>query len=277
MESVKISASEVNNLRKITGAGMMDCKQALVEAGGDTEKAIEILRKKGQKVAAKRSDRDAAEGQVIAKTTANGDRAVMIVLNCETDFVAKNEAFGAVAQAILDIAVNHNPADLDALRALPYGNGMSITEKLTEEIGKIGEKIDLSAYETVSGASTVAYNHPGNKLAAIVAFNENIGEEAGRDVAMQVAAMAPVAVNPSEIPADLIEKEREIARELAIQEGKPADMADKIAEGRINKWYKEAALLEQQFIKDNKLSVAQYLKSVNSGLTATAFRRIQLG
>lgn len=277
MESVKISASEVNNLRKITGAGMMDCKQALVEAGGDTEKAIEILRKKGQKVAAKRSDRDAAEGQVIAKTTANGDRAVMIVLNCETDFVAKNEAFGAVAQAILDIAVNHNPADLDALRALPFGNGMSITEKLTEEIGKIGEKIDLSAYETVSGASTVAYNHPGNKLAAIVAFNENIGEEAGRDVAMQVAAMAPVAVNPSEIPADLIEKEREIARELAIQEGKPADMADKIAEGRINKWYKEAALLEQQFIKDNKLSVAQYLKSVNSGLTATAFRRIQLG
>jgi elongation factor Ts len=277
MESVKISASEVNNLRKITGAGMMDCKQALVEAGGDTEKAIEILRKKGQKVAAKRSDRDAAEGQVIAKTTANGDRAVMIVLNCETDFVAKNEAFGAVAQAILDIAVNHNPADLDALRALPFGNGMSITEKLTEEIGKIGEKIDLSAYETVSGASTVAYNHPGNKLAAIVAFNENIGEEAGRDVAMQVAAMAPVAVNPSEIPAELIEKEREIARELAIQEGKPADMADKIAEGRINKWYKEAALLEQQFIKDNKLSVAQYLKSVNSGLTATAFRRIQLG
>lgn len=277
MESVKISASEVNNLRKITGAGMMDCKQALVEAGGDTEKAIEILRKKGQKVAAKRSDRDAAEGQVIAKTTANGDRAVMIVLNCETDFVAKNEAFGAVAQAILDIAVNHNPADLDALRALPFGNGMSITEKLTEEIGKIGEKIDLSAYETVSGASTVAYNHPGNKLAAIVAFNENIGEEAGRDVAMQVAAMAPVAVNPSEIPADLIEKEREIARELAIQEGKPADMADKIAEGRINKWYKEAALLEQQFIKDNKLSVAQYLKSVNSGLTATGFRRIQLG
>ncbi|MGF1565950.1 MAG: translation elongation factor Ts [Flavobacteriales bacterium] len=277
MESVKISASEVNNLRKITGAGMMDCKQALVEAGGDTEKAIEILRKKGQKVAAKRSDRDAAEGQVIAKTTANGDRAVMIVLNCETDFVAKNEAFGAVAQAILDIAINHNPADLDALRALPFGNGMSITEKLTEEIGKIGEKIDLSAYETVSGASTVAYNHPGNKLAAIVAFNENIGEEAGRDVAMQVAAMAPVAVNPSEIPADLIEKEREIARELAIQEGKPADMADKIAEGRINKWYKEAALLEQQFIKDNKLSVAQYLKSVNSGLTATGFRRIQLG
>lgn len=277
MESVKISASEVNNLRKITGAGMMDCKQALVEAGGDTEKAIEILRKKGQKVAAKRSDRDAAEGQVIAKTTANGDRAVMIVLNCETDFVAKNEAFGAVAQAILDIAVEHNPADLDALRALPFGNGLSISEKLTEEIGKIGEKIDLSAYETVSGASTVAYNHPGNKLAAIVAFNESINEEAGRDVAMQVAAMAPVAVNPSEIPADLIEKEREIARDLAIQEGKPADMADKIAEGRINKWYKEAALLEQQFIKDNKLSVAQYLKSVNSGLTATAFRRIQLG
>lgn len=277
MESVKISATEVNNLRKITGAGMMDCKQALVEANGDTDMAIDILRKKGQKVAAKRSDRDAAEGQVIAKTTANGDRAVMIVLNCETDFVAKNEAFGAVAQAILDLAVNHNPADLDALRALPFGNGLSILEKLTEEIGRIGEKIDLSAYESLSGTSTVAYNHPGNKLASIVAFNETISDDAGRDVAMQVAAMAPVAVNASEIPTALIEKEREIARELAIQEGKPADMADKIAEGRINKWYKEAALLEQPFIKDNKLSVAQYLKSVNSGLTATAFRRIQLG
>lgn len=278
METVKISAAEVNNLRKMTGAGMMDCKQALVEANGDTEKAVDILRKKGQKVAAKRGDRDAAEGQVIAATTPGGDRAVMIVLNCETDFVAKNEAFTHVATTILNIAVENNPADLDALKALPYGaSGLSIEEKITEEIGKIGEKIDLSGYEAVSGASTVAYNHPGNKLAAIVAFNQSIDAEAGRDVAMQVAAMAPVAVTPNEIPADLVAKEREIARDLAIQEGKPVEMAEKIAEGRINKWFKEAALLEQQFIKDNKLSVAQYLKQIDGGLTATAFRRIQLG
>lgn len=278
METVKISAAEVNNLRKMTGAGMMDCKQALQEAGGDTEKAIEILRKKGQKVAAKRSDRDAAEGQVIAKTTADNTRAVMIVLNCETDFVAKNDDFGAVANTILDAAVNENPADLDALTALKFGDsGLTIAEKITEEIGKIGEKIELSAYETATGATTVAYIHPGNKLAAIVAFNGAIDHDAARDVAMQVAAMAPVAVNPNEIPADLIAKEKEIARELAIQEGKPADMADKIAEGRIKKWFKEAALLEQQFIKDNKVSVAEYLKSLNADLTVTSFRRIQLG
>ncbi len=277
METVKITASEVNNLRKITGAGMMDCKQALVEAGGDTEKAIDILRKKGQKVAAKRSDRDATEGQVIAATTANGDRAVMVTLNCETDFVAKNDDFGKVAQTILNIAIEHNPADLAALKALEYESGLTIEEKITAEIGKIGEKIELSAYEAVSGAATVAYNHPGNKLAAIVAFNNAIAEDSARDVAMQVAAMAPVAVTPSEIPADLIDREREIARDLAIQEGKPAEMADKIAEGRINKWFKEAALLEQQFIKDNKVSVGAYLKQIDGNLTVSSFRRIQLG
>lgn len=278
METVKISAAEVNNLRKMTGAGMMDCKKALQEAGGDTEKAIEILRKKGQKVAAKRSDRDAAEGQVIAKTTSDNGRAVMIVLNCETDFVAKNEAFGEVANTILDAAESQNPADLTALKGLGFGtSGLTIEEKITEEIGKIGEKIELSAYETVTGATTVAYIHPGNKLAAIVAFNGAIDADAARDIAMQVAAMSPVAVTPDEISADLIAKEKEIARDLAIQEGKPADMADKIAEGRIKKWFKEAALLEQQFIKDNKVSVAQYLKSLNADLTVTSFRRIQLG
>lgn len=278
METVKISAAEVNKLRKMTGAGMMDCKKALQEAGGDNEKAVEILRKKGQKVAAKRSDRDAAEGQVIAKTTGDNGRAVMIVLNCETDFVAKNDDFGAVAHTILDAAVNESPADLNALKGLKFGDsGLTIEEKITEEIGKIGEKIELTAYETVTGATTVAYIHPGNKLAAIVAFNGAIEADAARDIAMQVAAMAPVAVTPDEIAADLIAKEKEIARDLAIQEGKPAEMADKIAEGRIKKWFKEAALLEQQFIKDNKTSVAQYLKSLNADLTVTSFRRIQLG
>lgn len=275
---MKITAAEVNNLRKMTGAGMMDCKKALEEAGGDTEKAIEILRKKGQKVAANRSDRDAAEGVVIATTTADHGRAVMIVLNCETDFVAKNEDFGKTASTILDAAVNQNPAGIDALKALPFGDsGITIETKITEEIGKIGEKIELSAYESVDGTTTVAYNHPGNKLAAIVSFNKPIAADAARDVAMQVAAMAPVAVTPSEIPADLVQKEKEIARDLAIQEGKPADMADKIADGRVQKWFKEAALLEQAFIKDNKVSVAQYLKQLDSELTVTSFRRIALG
>lgn len=278
METTKITAAEVNNLRKMTGAGMMDCKKALEEAGGDTEKAIDILRKKGQKVAANRSDRDAAEGVVIATTTADNGRAVMIVLNCETDFVAKNEDFGKTASTILNAAVSQNPASIDALKALPFGDsGISIELKITEEIGKIGEKIELSAYESVNGTTTVAYNHPGNKLAAIVSFNKPIAADAARDVAMQVAAMAPVAVTPAEISAELVQKEKEIARDLAIQEGKPAEMADKIADGRIQKWYKEAALLEQAFIKDNKVSVAQYLKQLDSELTVTSFRRIALG
>jgi elongation factor Ts len=257
---------------------MMDCKKALEEANGDFETAIEVLRKKGQKVAAKRSDRDAAEGLVLAKTNADGTRGALIVLNCETDFVAKNEAFGAFANTILDIAVNDNPSGLDALKGMKFtGSDLSIEDKITEEIGKIGEKIDLSAFEVVSGGKVVAYNHPGNKLASMVGFNIATNDEVARDVAMQVAAMAPVAVSADEIPADLIAKEKEIARELAIQEGKPADMADKIADGRVNKWFKEAALLEQAFIKDNKVSIQQYLTSVEKGLTVNEFRRIALG
>jgi elongation factor Ts len=275
---IKISAAEVNKLRQTTGAGMMDCKKALEEANGDFETAIEVLRKKGQKVAAKRSDRDAAEGLVLAKTNADGTRGALIVLNCETDFVAKNEAFGAFANTILDIAVNDNPSGLDALKGMKFtGSDLSIEDKITEEIGKIGEKIDLSAFEVVSGGKVVAYNHPGNKLASMVGFNIATNDEVARDVAMQVAAMAPVAVSADEIPADLIAKEKEIARELAIQEGKPADMADKIADGRVNKWFKEAALLEQAFIKDNKVSIQQYLTSVEKGLTVNEFRRIALG
>lgn len=275
---IKISAAEVNKLRQTTGAGMMDCKKALEEANGDFETAIEVLRKKGQKVAAKRSDRDAAEGLVLAKTNTDGTRGALIVLNCETDFVAKNEAFGTFANTILDIAVNANPSSLDALKGMNFtGSDLSIADKITEEIGKIGEKIDLSAYEVVTGGKVVAYNHPGNKLASMVGFNLATGDEVARDVAMQVAAMAPVAVSADEIPADLIAKEKEIARELAIQEGKPEDMADKIADGRVNKWFKEAALLEQAFIKDNKVSIQQYLTSVEKGLTVNEFRRIALG
>jgi elongation factor Ts len=275
---MKITAAQVNELRKMTGAGMMDCKKALEEAAGDKEAAVEILRKKGQKVAAKRSDRDATEGVAIAKTTEDGKHAALIVLNCETDFVAKNDDFVGLAQNILDTAVNEDPADLEGLSKLNYnGESLSIGDKITEKIGSIGEKLELSAYHKLDGDKTIAYIHPGNKLAAIVSFNKGVSEEVGRDVAMQVAAMAPVAVTPSEIPQDLIDKETEIARDLAIQEGKPADMADKIAQGRVNKWFKEAALLEQAFIKDNKKSIKQYLNEVEDGLTVTAFHRVALG
>lgn len=274
---MKITAAEVNQLRKQTGAGMMDCKKALQEAEGDMEAAIEFLRKKGQKVAAKRSDRDAAEGVVIAKSTPDGKRGAMIVLNCETDFVAKNADFTNVANAILDTAIEADAADLDALKGLKFpGSDLTIGDKITEEIGRIGEKLDLSAYEKLSADKVVAYNHPGNKLASVVAFNQDAGDDVGRDVAMQVAAMAPVAVTPDSISADLIAKEKEIARDLAIQEGKPEAMADKIADGRVNKWFKEAALLEQPFIKDNKKSIKQYLNDTQDGLTVTEFRRIAL-
>ena len=275
---MSITAADVNKLRKQTGAGMMDCKKALTEANGDFEKAIEILRKKGQKIAAKRSDRDAAEGLVLAKATSDGSRAALIVLNCETDFVAKNEAFGKVAQTILDIAVENNPGNLDELKSLAYtGSDLNIGDKITEEIGKIGEKLDLSAYESISADQVTAYNHPGNKLASIVGFSANTSDDIARNVAMQVAAMAPLAVTPETIPADLIAKEKEIGKELAIKEGKPAEMADKIAEGRVKKWFKDVSLLHQPFIKDNKMSIDQYLKSQKDDLTVTDFKRIQLG
>lgn len=275
---MKITAAQVNELRKTTGAGMMDCKKALQEAEGDKEAAIEILRKKGQKVAAKRSDREAAEGVVLAKTSGDGKHAALIVLNCETDFVAKNADFVGLAENILNSAVNENPSDIDALKGLKFNGGdLTIEEKITEQIGTIGEKIELSAYHQLDGEQTVAYIHPGNKLASIVSFSDEAGEDVTRDVAMQVAAMAPVAVSPDSIPQDLIDKEMEIARDLAIQEGKPADMADKIAQGRVNKWFKEAALLEQAFIKDNKKQIKSYLNEVKDGLTVNAFHRVTLG
>ena len=274
---MKITASEVNKLRQQTGAGMMDCKKALEEAQGDFEAAVDILRLKGQKVAAKRGDREASEGLAIAKTTDNGKKAVAIILNCETDFVANNAAFGEVANNILTVAINESPASLDELKSKTFpGSELSIADKLTEEIGKIGEKIELSYYETVEGESVVAYNHPGSNLASIVSFNKPAGEDITRDIAMQVAAMAPVAVNEDSIPAEVIAKELQIGKELAIQEGKPAEMADKIAQGRLKKFFKESTLLNQAFIKDNKLSIAAYLQQKEDGLTVTEFKRASL-
>jgi elongation factor Ts len=274
---MNITAADVNKLRTITGAGMMDCKKALVEANGDFDAAIDLLRKKGQKVAANRSDRDATEGLVIAKLDASSKRGVLIVLNCETDFVAKNADFGAVANHILDIAIASNPSNLDELKALNYtGSDLTINDKITEEIGKIGEKIELSQYNVVDAEQVYAYNHPGNKLAAIVGFNKPTADDMAKDVAMQVAAMAPVSVDESSVPEDVKQKEIEIGKEQAINEGKPAEMAEKIALGRLNKFFKESTLLNQEFIKDSKLSVSQYLKTADKDLTVTDFKRSSL-
>ncbi len=274
---MNITAADVNKLRTITGAGMMDCKNALVEANGDFDAAIDFLRKKGQKVAANRSDREASEGLVLAKLVDGGKRGVMIVLNCETDFVAKNENFGQVANNILDVAINNMPATLEELKALNYtGTDLTIGDKITEEIGKIGEKIELSQYSVVNAEQVYAYNHPGNKLAAIVGFNKPTADDMAKDVAMQVAAMAPVSVDESSVPEDVKQKEIEIGKEQAINEGKPAEMAEKIAMGRLNKFFKESTLLNQEFIKDSKLSVAQYLKTADKDLTVTDFKRFAL-
>jgi len=274
---MNITAADVNKLRQITGAGMMDCKKALTEANGDFDGAIDLLRKKGQKVAANRGDREASEGVIIAKLADGGKRGVMIMLNCETDFVAKNADFGVVANNILDVAISNKPTSLDELKALNYtGTDLTINDKIIEEIGKIGEKIELSHYSVVSAEQVYAYNHPGNKLAAVVGFNKSTPEDMAKDVAMQVAAMAPVSVDEKSVPEEVKQKEIEIGKEQAINEGKPAEMAEKIAMGRLNKFFKESTLLNQEFIKDSKLSVAAYLHTADKDLTVTEFKRCAL-
>ncbi|HKL02924.1 MAG TPA: translation elongation factor Ts [Cryomorphaceae bacterium] len=275
---MKITATEVNKLRKQTGAGMMDCKKALVEAEGDFDAAVDILRKKGQKVAAKRSDRDATEGVVLARQSEDGTHGAIIVLNCETDFVAQNSDFLQFAENILDIAMKERPADLAALKALPYkDSGMTIEEKITEQTGVIGEKIDLSSYDTIQSDNVISYIHPGNKLASVVGLNK-VGnfDEVGKEVAMQVAAMDPVALDKESVPQEVVEKEIEVGKDLAIQEGKPAELAEKIAMGRLNKFFQENTLLNQAFIKDNKKSVKQYLGETEKGLSVTSFKRFSL-
>lgn len=275
---MNITAAEVNKLRKQTGAGMMDCKKALVEANGDFEQAVDYLRKKGQKVAANRSDRDATEGVVLAKTSQDGKLGAIIVLNCETDFVAKNADFTQFAENILDIAVSNKPATIDELKSLKYNeSGLTIGEKITEQTGVIGEKIDLSGYETIQADTVVSYIHPGNKLASVVGLNkEGDFASVGRDVAMQVAAMAPVALDKDSVAKEVIDREVEVGKEQAIQEGKPADMAEKIALGRLNKFFQENTLLNQSFIKDNKKSIKQYLGETEKDLSVTSFLRYSL-
>lgn len=270
-----ITAKDVNELRKKTGAGMMDCKKALVEANGDMEAAIDLLRKKGQKVAAKRGDREAAEGLVIAKTSDEGSKGYLICLNCETDFVAKNEDFGKFANSILDQAIQHSPSSIEDLLQLSYEGGTSISEKITQQTGVIGEKIEISGYERIDAPKVVAYNHPGNQIASIIGLTAN-EEDAGRQVAMQVAAMSPISLDENSVPQEVIEKELEIGKELAIQEGKPAAMAENIAKGRLKKFFKENTLLNQPFVRDNKKTVKEFLKETNPDLTVTDFKRISL-
>ena len=272
-----ITAAHVNKLRQMTGAGMMDCKKALTEANGDFDAAIDLLRKKGQKVAANRADRDATEGLVLAKVSADGRKGVLVSVNCETDFVAKNADFGSMAETILGVALANMVPDAEALKSLPYGNGLTIGEKLTEQTGVIGEKIDVNTCQTIEAEFVLAYNHPGNRVASLVGLNKPGHVTVAKDVAMQAAAMAPIALDKSSTPQSVIDKELEIGKELAIQEGKAPEMAEKIAQGRLNKFFKESTLLAQEFIKDNKLSVEQYVQKADKDLKVTGFKRHALG
>ena len=282
MSTIQISAADVNKLRQQTGAGMMDCKKALTETNGDFEAAIDFLRKKGAKVAASRQDRESNEGVVIARTSEDGKRGVIIELNCETDFVAKNAEFVAFANEIANAAVKANPASIEELGQLQIDTELarvSIAEAIVDRTGKIGEKIGVSKYEVVEGEKVVAYIHGNFRLGVLVALSANAAgvDEAGKDVAMQIAAMNPVAVDKDGVDATTIERELEIAKEQIRAEGKPEEMVEKIAAGKLNKFYKDSTLLNQEFVKDASKTVAQFLNSVEKGLTVTAFKRVALG
>jgi elongation factor Ts len=274
-----ISAQDVNKLRSMTGAGMMDCKKALTEAEGDFEKAIEILRKKGQKVSASRSDKEAKEGSVFVKTSNDKKEAVLVALNCETDFVAKNEEFQSLGKLIAETAFAHKPAGKEALLALSAGS-ISLQEKIVELVGKIGEKIEVSEFVHLTGEAVVPYIHAGAKLGVLVVLKGVNGKDvtdAGKDVGMQIAAMNPVAVDDKSVDKTVIEKELEIAKAQILAEGKPENMVEKIAQGKLSKFFKENTLLAQPFVKDNSKTVAQYLDAVSKGLTVAEFRRVAIG
>ncbi|MEP7269399.1 MAG: translation elongation factor Ts [Saprospiraceae bacterium] len=274
----EISAADVKKLREMTGAGMMDCKSALTEAEGNFEKAIEVLRKKGQKLSVKRADRDAKEGVVIASVSPDKTKGVVIRLSSETDFVSKNEDFINTAKQIAQIALDHFPEDLEALGNLPI-NGVAIKDKVTDMVAAIGEKIGLESYEKLEAPQIVSYIHMGNRAGVIVGLNkaDDAFTDAGKDVAMQIAAMKPIAVNADGVDKSVIEKEIEIGKEVARQEGKPEEMLEKIAMGKLNKFYKDNTLLLQEFVKDSKLNVDQYLKKFDKDLTVIAFKHVMNG
>lgn len=273
--TVKITAAEVNKLRQTTGAGMMDCKKALVEAEGDFEKAIEILRKKGQKVAANRADRDSSEGAVIASVNGSNTKGAVISLNCETDFVAKNEDFVKLATELSNLAMDFN--NIDDFLAANF-NGMTVSEKLIEQTGVIGEKIEINAFEKIEAPYVGFYIHAGNKIATLVGLSANIkgSDVVAKDVAMQVAAMNPIALNEESVNATIVEKEIEIAKDQLRQEGKPEAMLDNIAKGKLKRFFKDNTLVNQDFIKDSKISVGQYVKSIGD-VEIVNYKRVALG
>jgi len=271
-----ISAADVAKLRRMTGAGMMDCKKALEESAGDFEKAQELIRKRGQAIANKRADREATEGVVLAKTTADAKSGMIISLNCETDFVAKNADFIALGYKILDAALENAAADLEALKNTIV-DGKKVADLVLEKSGITGEKFELSYFGSISAPAVQAYIHAGNKLATLVGFSKaGIDIQVYKDVAMQVAAMNPVSLDKDDVPEKILAQELEIAKEQARREGKPEEMLEKIAQGKMNKFFKESTLMNQEFIKDNKLSIRQYLESKDKGLKATGFIRYTL-
>lgn len=261
----------------MTGAGMMDCKKALAEADGDMERAVEILRKKGQQVSEKRADRDADQGLILTRIDESGHKAIAIEINCETDFVARNEEFRADAEKFLDVAFEN---DIDSVEALlkQSMNGITIEKQIESMVGKIGEKIEISRLVSIDSDGTIVdYIHPGNQLGVLVEFEGPVSDlEIARDVAMQIAAMNPIAVNRNSVDESVIDKELEIAKEQLINEGKPAEIAEKAAQGKLRRFYEERVLLEQKFVKDNGISVGEYLKQNNTPLVRS-FHRIQLG
>jgi elongation factor Ts len=273
-----ITAQDVNKLRQMTGAGMMDCKKALTEANGDFDAAIDLLRKKGQKVSASRADRETTEGSVFVKTSDDNSQAILIALTCETDFVAKNDAFLALGNAIVSNAFETKATSVEQLMNNKIGD-LTIGDKIIELVGKIGEKLVISEMITMTGETVVPYLHAGNKLGVLVALKGVNGADvsgAGKDVGMQIAAMNPVAVNKDEVAADIVEKELSIGREQAIAEGKPEQIIEKIAQGKLNKYFKDNTLLEQSFVKDNSMTVGKYLDSIESGLTVSSFKRVTI-
>ncbi|MDO9341691.1 MAG: translation elongation factor Ts [Bacteroidales bacterium] len=271
-----ISAADVAKLRRVTLAGMMDCKKALEESEGNFEKAIEIIRKKGQAVANKRADKEASEGVVLSGVSSNGKIGAIIVLNSETDFVAKNADFLFLANKILNVALAKNPSNLEELKSLPMDGG-KVGEKVIEYVGIIGEKLDLSYFEKIEATHVQAYIHPGNRLATLVGFTKSgVDAQVYKDIAMQIAAMNPVAVDKDFVPESVIAQEIEIGKEQARRDGKPEEMLEKIAQGKLNKFFKESTLLNQDFVKNNKMTIKQYLQSVNKDLTVTEFKRFTL-
>lgn len=275
MSTTTITAADINKLRQQTGAGMMDCRKALVESNGDFEAAIDYLRKKGQKVAALRGDREAKEGVIIAQTTEDNKTGYIINVSCETDFVSKNAAYIAFAQSIMDAVIANNVNSIEELNSVKIGN-QTVADKFNEQVAKIGEKISVSRFEKIDAPYVASYIHGSYRMGVLVGLNK-ANEEAGKDVAMQIAAMNPIAIDAALVPQETIERERNIAIEQIKAEGKPAEMAEKIAQGKINKFFKESTLLAQAFVKDGNKSVGDYLKALDPDLQVLSFKRVALG